>query len=238
MSLAQGELLSHIITDLKKTMTQKLVEFCGKDSRPMEIITGDGFKNLAQFLVQVGAMHGNIDVATILPHPTTVSRHIVDIKRSIHEKIFPVIRKAMLNTECSATTDMWTEDLKKNSFITMTVHFFDDNFVLKKYLLFTSIFGEPKETKKILEKSGENIKTEMITQFELLGYDREFFNKIKFVTDCGSNIILALKDYSRDDCRCHRLNTILQNTFDSDDVPLVITKILKICKKNCGTFER
>lgn len=43
MSLAQGELLSHIITDLKKTMTQKLVEFCGKDSRPMDIITGDGF---------------------------------------------------------------------------------------------------------------------------------------------------------------------------------------------------
>lgn len=231
MSLSKVELPSKIITEVKKTMTRKLVEFCGKDTRPMEIITGDGFKNLAQFFVEVGAMHGNIDVTKVLPHPTTVSRHINDVKTNVHEEIFPVIRNAMLNNECSATTDMWTDDFKKNSFISMTVHFIDDDFVLRKYLLFTSIFGDPKDTKKILQKTGENIKKEMITQFELLGYDQELLKKIKFVSDCGSNVILALKDYSRDDCRCHRLNTILQKTFDSDDVPLVVLQILKSTKK-------
>lgn len=230
MSLA-NQLPRNVKCELKRTMTQKLVEFCGKDARPMEIITGDGFINIAQFLVQVGAEHGNIDVTTVLPHPTTVSRHISDAKRKIHDEIFPVIKNSILNCECSATTDLWTDDSKKNSYIAFTVHFFDDNFVLKKYLLFTSVFGEPRDIKKIMKKDGENIKAEIIAQFELLGYDRELFKKMKFVTDRGSNVILALKDYSRDDCRCHRLNTILQNTFDSEDVPLVITKIIVISKK-------
>lgn len=38
----------------------------------------------------------------------------------------------MINNECSATTDMWRDDFRKKSFIAMTVHFFDDNFTLKK----------------------------------------------------------------------------------------------------------
>lgn len=232
MSISRAELQSKTKSNLKRTLTSKIVEFCGKDVRPMEVISGDGFKNLAQCLVEIGAKHGNIDVKTILPHPTTVSRHIIDVKNALHEELFSMIRNAMLNSECSATTDMWTDDFKKNSFISMTVHFFDENFILKKYLLFTSLFGCSGEaTKKNSQKTGENIKFELIKQFELLGYDRGFLNKIKFVTDCGSNVVLALKEYHRDDCRAHRLNTILQNTFDSDDLPLVITKILKICKK-------
>ncbi len=231
MSLKTDELESRTKTGIKKALTVKLVEFCGKDVRPMEIISGGGFKSLAQFLISVGAEHGNIDISTILPHPTTVSRHIVDVKKSVNDKIFPIICNAMINSECSATTDMWTDDFKKRSFLTMTVHFFDDNLILKKHVLFNSFFGEPEEVKKILEKSGKNIKAEIIKQFESLGYDAELLKKVKFVTDLGSNIVLALEDYSRDDCRTHRLNTILQNTFESEDVPLSIVKIIKICKK-------
>lgn len=233
MSLLPVELPTKIKTEIKKTLTKKLVEFCGNDNRPMEIVSGEGFQNLAQFLVEMGAKHGHIDVSTILPHPTTISRHIGDVKKTLNEQIFPNIQNAIINYECSATTDMWTDKFKHNAFITMTVHFFDENFFLRKNVLFTSLFGfgEPKEIKKIMKKSGKNIKAEIIKQFEMLGYDRELLKKIRFVTDRGSNVVTALEDYSRDDCRAHRLNTILQNTFDNDDVPLIVTKILKICKK-------
>lgn len=233
--MSSVELESRKKTEIKKALTEKLVEFCGKDVRPMEIVSGDGFKNLAQFLISVGAEHGNVDVSTIFPHPTTISRHIADVKKNVHEKIFPTIRNAILNSECSATTDMWTDDFKKTSFLTMTVHFFNEDFILKKHVLFTGMFGEPKE---IVKKSGENIKGEIIKQFESLGYDGELLKKIKFVTDLGSNVVLALEDYSRDDCRAHRLNTILQNTFDSDDVPLIITKTIKICKNIVSHLKR
>lgn len=231
MSCPSVELPSKKVTVIKNALTQKIVEFCGKDARPMEIVAGSGFQSLAQFLVRIGSEHGNIDVCRILPHPTTVSRHIPDVKKAVSEKIFPVIRKAMINYECSATTDIWTDDFKKNSFMAMTVHFFDENFFLKKHVLFTSIFGDSNETKKIIKKSGQNIEREMINSFESLGYERELLKKVKFVTDLGSNVVLALKGYHRNDCKLHRLNTILQNTFDSDDVPLIITKTLKICKR-------
>lgn len=179
MSIEQVELPTKIITEIKKSLTKKLVEFCRKDTRPMEIVSGEGFQSLAQFLVWVGAKHGHIDISTILPHPTTVSRHIADVKETLQEQIFPNVQNAIINNECSATTDMWTDDFKKNAFITMTVHFFDENFFLKKQVLFTSLFGfgEPKEIKKIMKKTGKNIKAEMIKQFEVLGYDREHLKK-------------------------------------------------------------
>lgn len=119
---------------------------------------------------------------------------------------------------------MWTEKHKVNPFIAMTVHFFDDDFVLKKYVLFTAKYVQN-------NKSGKNVLKELTEQFENLGFKKEYLKKIRFVTDHGSNMVKALKDsYMRDDCRAHRLNTILANTFESDDVPLIILKVLTCCK--------
>lgn len=224
MSFNQIKLSTRIITEQKKYMTTKIVGFCAKDVRPMEIVSGEGFKSLAQHFVRVGATLGNIDISTILPHPTTISRHVADLKKESLKKLFPIIENAIVNGECSSTTDMWTDDYKKNHFQVMTVHYFDDNFVLNKNVLFTSQF-------KDTVKSGENIMKDVESKFELLGYKREHLKKIRFVTDHGSNMVKALKGrYKRDDCRAHRLNTILKNTFEDDDIPLIFSKILNNCK--------
>lgn len=211
-------------SQLKKDLTTKIVEFCAKDVRPMEIISGQGFTNLAQFLIELGATHGNIVISTILPHPTTVSRHVADVKKDWHAKLFPVLKKAVANDECSSTSDMWTDKYKINPFLVMTAHFFDDNFVLEKHVLFTSKFSRE-------DKTGINILKELKERFENLGFKKDDLKKIRFVTDHGSNMVAALKDsYMRDDCRAHRLNTILANTFESEDLPLIILKILRSCK--------
>ncbi len=218
------KLNTQVITEVKQHMTQKVVEFCALDVRPMETIAGDGFIRLAQYLVSLGATYGNFDVSTVLPHPTTVSRHIHSVKMNLHEKMFPIIDRAMKNGECSASTDMWTEDYKKRSFVTMTVHFFGEKFILNKRVLFTSLFEDE-------EKTGENIKAAIIEKFKGLGYDPEYLKKTRWVTDQGSNIICALKKpYTRDNCRTHLISTILRNTFDSDDIALAIPKLLRSCK--------
>lgn len=202
----------------------KIGEFCAKDARHIEIVSGEGFRALAQHLVMIGASYGNIDIHSILPHPTTVSRNIFRIHKTLHAEVFPAINQAIESEECSSTTDMWTEKYKNNPFLTMTVHFFDEDFVLKKQVLFTSKYTQR-------DKTGISVLNELMKQFENVRFRSESLKKIHFVTDHGSNMVKALKGlYIRDDCRAHRLNTILANTFESEDVPLVFTKIIKSCK--------
>lgn len=209
---------------IKKVTTRKLVEFCAKDIRPFEIVKGEGFKIIAQHFWTMGSIYGDRDVTSVLPHPTTISRNVSAIKTEKLEKLVPVLEKSIGNGECSASTDMWTEDHKKNHFLTMTAHYFDENFKLKRSVLFTPLF-------KAKKKSGVNIRKELKKRFRKMGLNPKLLLKIQFVTDQGGNVVNALnKPYKRDNCRNHLLNTILKNAFESDNSPLIILKTLTICK--------
>lgn len=209
---------------LKKLITTKLVEFCARDIKPFEIVAGEGFRALMQLIWSLGAFYGNKDVACILPHPTTISRNVKSIKKERLQQILPRIENAIENLECSASTDMWTETHKKNHFLTMTTHYFDENVRLKRKVLFTSLF-------KAKKKSGKNILAELKRRFKNMKLNPKLLQKITFVTDQGSNIVKALKrPYKRKNCRAHLLNTILRNTFESDDIPLIMRKTVTICK--------
>lgn len=68
-------------TNLRKQLkfietVKKCTKYCSMDIKPMYAIEGEGFKQFGQFLLDVGANNGKIDIADILPHPTTFSRHI------------------------------------------------------------------------------------------------------------------------------------------------------------------
>lgn len=211
--------------EMKKLLTAKLVEFCAKDMKPFEIVSGEGFRALVQHIWSLGAFYGNRDVGDILPHPTTISRNVSSIKEKKEQQVLPVIENAMKNMECSATTDMWTETHRKNHFLTMTSHYFDTNLRLRRKVLFTSKF-------KAKIKSGKNIMGELKRRFKKMKFNPELLRKVTFVTDQGSNIVKALKrPYKRNNCRAHLLSTILRNTFDSGDLPLIILKTLISCKK-------
>lgn len=217
---------------IKKITTQKMVQFCAQDMRPFEIVAGRGFKIVAQHFLSMGAAFGDMDVSDILPHPTTISRNVQKIKAQKLETILPTIRKAMELEECSATTDMWTENRKKNNYLTMTAHYFDKNFSLKRSILFTPLF-------KAKRKTGKNIRKELKRRFRGMGLDPQLLLNIDIVTDKGSNIVKALKPpYTRKNCRCHLLNTILRNTFENDNVPLIICRTITLSKKIVRHLEQ
>uniref|UniRef100_A0A3P9CWV5 HAT C-terminal dimerisation domain-containing protein n=1 Tax=Maylandia zebra TaxID=106582 RepID=A0A3P9CWV5_9CICH len=56
----------------KKETRDKCVQFVCQDIRPYDTISGKGFTQLAQHLVDTAARIGKFDVCEILPHPTTV----------------------------------------------------------------------------------------------------------------------------------------------------------------------
>lgn len=137
-----------------------------------------------------------------------MSRNVADVANTIKQKILPEVRAAMEERRCAATTDMWTDDYKKRCYITVTVHYINDEWDLKSRVLFTC--GLQSE-----RKTGSNIRRELHRMFEKTGVSEEMLVNVIFVTDQGANIMNALQGHSRFDCSAHVLNTVLRNTFDN-----------------------
>ncbi|CAF3758468.1 unnamed protein product [Rotaria sp. Silwood1] len=67
-----------ISKQLKLRVTQACTEFCATDSRAFNLITSDGFQNLANVLFDAGrSMYkSSIQIKDLLSHPTTVVCHV------------------------------------------------------------------------------------------------------------------------------------------------------------------
>ena len=61
---------------VKSNAVEKCVAWCTKDIRPFDIVSGEGFQDLAQFLIDTGAAYGKVPAEVLLPHRTTISRHL------------------------------------------------------------------------------------------------------------------------------------------------------------------
>ena len=109
------------------------------------------------------------------------------------------------------TTDMWTDDFRKISYLAITCHYVSEDFVLIGKNLATVMF--PVEAKK----TGDNIRREilklLVTKF---GFDPLSLKNTVWVSDQGANIIKALQPYTRLDCQDHVLNTVLKHGLDRD----------------------
>lgn len=215
---------------IKEQLIKDSIFFCSKDIRPFEIIKGLGFKKLCQSLIQIGAQYGNIKVDDILPHPTTISRHLIETAECIRQKLLPEISAVMELGICAATTDMWTDDYKKIPYITLTIQFIDNRWVLNTKVLFTCSF--PNEDKK----TGDNIRRELIKRFSNFGLDINLFKKLNFVTDQGANIVSALSRYERFNCSAHLFNTVLRNTFENNFLAQEDLEIIKTTMDNCKSL--
>jgi hypothetical protein len=98
------------------------------------------------------------------------------------------------------TSDMWTDNFKRRSYITFTLHFCTPAFVMHDVVLRTVVFPQ--------SSTGENIKAAMIDT-------ARFFNlqdkKIVYVTDQGANMVKAcrLAQVDRLGCIGHALHKLV-----------------------------
>uniref|UniRef100_A0A2S2RAL7 Transposable element Hobo transposase n=1 Tax=Sipha flava TaxID=143950 RepID=A0A2S2RAL7_9HEMI len=108
---------------------------------------------------------------------------------------------------------MWTDNYRKNSYMSITLHYIDSNWELNNRLLMTGQFPSY-ET-----KTGENIKRFMSNFFCQISesaseVNNDLMSCVTFVTDQGSNMLSALRNYNRLNCCANLLNTVLRNLFD------------------------
>lgn len=194
----------------RKETTDKCVKFVCQDIRPYDTISGKGFTQLAQHLVDIAARIGKFDVSEILPHPTTVSRN-VEMWAQIQRKfVVDEITATISKFGCSVTADIWTETYRKTSFLSATLHYVKEQFELHSRVLFAAPFDPS------TPKTDENIRSHLLQNLRVFGIDAtDMGKKIVFVTDRGANMINALREYTRLNCTAHIPNVTLSSAFGS-----------------------
>ncbi len=210
----------------KERITKACVTFCSQDLRPFDIIGGGGFQTFCQDLLRLQHQHkALLKIEDILPHPTTVSRHIRDSADNIRQQISSSLQEAIASTSVSFTSDMWTDSHQKRSFLMITAHWISENFELQNKVIATEEFDAAEK------KTGANIRSAVNAIFSAYGITTDQLKKCTFTTDRGSNMIVAFKDEDRLDCVAHILNTVLRHVFDEKkDCPSAVTHLIQSCK--------
>ncbi|CAG5958710.1 unnamed protein product, partial [Menidia menidia] len=119
----------------------------------------------------------------------------------------------------AVTTDLWTEERTNTHYITVTVHYILDWKMVNRILATREMEGV---------KSSDRIRSTVegiLQEFGILS------NDTAFVTDNGSNVVAAFKDYVRLSCAGHNINLILKYVFDHlDENNPVHSNIIKLFK--------
>ena len=99
----------------------------------------------------------------------------------------------------SATADIWTDNYRQRSYMTVTLHFCLPHFTLQDMVLRTAVFTEA--------KTSENIAAELTNILNCFGLEHK---KVIYVTDQGSNVVKAcrLNAAERLSCVAHGLHNL------------------------------
>ncbi len=113
-------------------MTAVTTDYCATDMRPFKSLSGLGLKALIQMALDIGSSStGRVTIEELLTNSTTVSRNVDSRARNGREKLTLVLKKHFdsgLNMAC--TLDLWTDAVKKNSYMSITIHYIDEMFNL------------------------------------------------------------------------------------------------------------
>ncbi|KAJ8356841.1 hypothetical protein SKAU_G00196350 [Synaphobranchus kaupii] len=193
---------------------------CSQDLRPFAMVEGQGFINVAQELLDIGSKYGGSILAEdVLPCARTVSRHVEGEYDKVKSDVVEELKQCR---DYALTTDLWTEERTNTHYITITVHYILNWKIVNRILATREMVGV---------KSHDHIRgavEEILQEFGIQSKDNVF------VTDNGSNVVAAFKDYRRLSCAGHNINLILKHVFDhlDEDNPMhsIIINLLKESK--------
>lgn len=195
----------HLPATVKSEIADTVVKTCARDIRPFKFVEGEGFAQLADKLISIGAKYGNVAAADILPSATTVSRHLAEVVVAEKDKLLPQLRSI---GQFGVTTDMWTHFKTNDSYITVTVQFINDKWELMSMVLATRVVDESHTGNCIRD----HVK-QILVEFE------SWHSTNVFVTDNAANMKSAFRDLTWIGCACHNLNLVLSHglTPSSDE---------------------
>ena len=203
--------------DTKTVLIRRLALMCCRDLSPFSIVDKPGFR---VFLQQTGVVK---DLSEI-PDRTSVSRGGLD---GVYDATLKAVTSLIVTSPdvVAMTTDMWTDNYRRRSYITFTLHFCNADFELKSVLLKTVLFTG--------KHTGENIKEEMTKTASEFGLESK---NIVYVTDNGSNVVKACKlaGVQRLGCVAHGVHNLI--TVDGLSKTDLLKKLVSDVKDIVHTF--
>lgn len=109
---------------LKFEFANECAFYSATDCRALSLFGTAGFTRLAQQLINIGHNYGNIDASKVLPHGSTVSRHVPIVANSIRAHLVQLIRTA---PHIALIFDHWSTKFKKTKFFGIKLFYRDSN---------------------------------------------------------------------------------------------------------------
>lgn len=216
----------------KKNVKDAAVKFCTKDLRPFESLNGDGFFDVVRTCIQIGAKYGILedeDIKSLLPSPATASRCVneygSEVKRALYRKVCNLAENGM-----SFTTDLWTDNYRRISYLVITAHMVDRKINSAEYCLRDQILCLiPLSVYE--KKTGEYLSGVIDDILERIGL-LPHISKIIFVTDRGANIRNAFRmlNIKRLNCYDHLLNNVVGKVCQLELVDYILAPVRKLVK--------
>jgi len=143
----------HIVTKQEKeTMTAVAADCCAIDMCPFESLSGLGLKALIQTALDIGSNStGRVTINKLLANPTMINRNVDSRAWNGRKKLNLVLKKHFdsgLNVAC--TLDLWMDAVKKNSYMSITIHYIDDMFNLYTRTLHVKLVEEASHTAEMV----------------------------------------------------------------------------------------
>lgn len=214
----------------KQELVQQQLYFMYHDLVPAKMIDGKGFQRLAQCLINIGASYGKVPVKNVLIDSETMYNQQALICQTIRHNIKAIFDKYKMVFGC----DMWSDIVRQKQCLTLTAHYIDDNFELKKIVLGTktikepSVNGMPTDGDAVLQKV-----------YEILANYTDGADKLlsRSVIVSGDTTALAngLRAHTRISCACWALNNIVKSVLAS--VQLEIERISNEIKTILSTIK-
>ena len=130
--MSTSETTKKILKTKKTELVNVISNICAINISPFSIVEGIGFREFAENLIAIGAKHGNVSADDILPSARTVSPHVY----SEAEKKLNELRKVFEKQKrFTVTTDLWTHKQTTMLYITITVHYINDQWKLCSYII-------------------------------------------------------------------------------------------------------
>lgn len=180
----------------RKKIENAFLEMIMLDLQPAKIVEDIGFRKFV----------ATLDARYQLPSRRTIMRNLMPVKyQDCAESLIHLLEDI---ESCSLTTDFWTSRANE-SFITVTCHFINKEWVLKSHILST------------YQVTGSHNAVKIASELEHVADKWKITDKIScIVTDNAANMVAALRatQWKHIPCMAHTLNLIVQESLNKDRV--------------------
>lgn len=178
------------------------VKFTSETLSSFSINNNPGLFQLCETMMKIGAKYGLKDAQELLYGRKTIAAHTYNEAKRFKKDLLEHLEtnNVVRDNSFCLMADIWTSRYTKTSYLQVHVQFIDNNWTLKNTILSMEVFEE--------SHTGKNIKERIHNEIHALACLPE---TTRIVTDCGSNMLVGVRDCDSTPCACHRMSTTIEH---------------------------